>query len=392
VSNELTVVAAQDRMAVMPVMDIETAVARYNAMKQFVSGVMERDRDYGVIPGTGNKPVLLKPGAEKLTTFFGLSVRFRVVDKTEDWTGADHDGEPFFYYWFTCQLCKGEHVIAEADGSCNSREAKYRYRKGERTCPQCGAAAIIKGRAEYGGGWLCYGKKGGCGAKFRDGDKGIEDQETGRVPNPDIADQVNTIQKMAQKRALIAATLLGVNASDFFTQDLEDFVDAPYHVVEPEPARPAPHPNGPPPTTPTYVKNERGVPMMPTEETEQAAPTGWETWSDRAHAAFWAKANELGLSKNVVHAGFDVESMKEFTGTMDDAKVILLALDYAVNKTDIGVAGLNAAISDILGGRVTGVVMQEGATFADVKDAVDQWIEGEIAKGATIQRQEGLPL
>ena len=157
-------------------------------------------------------------------------------------------------------------------------------------------------------------------------------------------------------------------------------------------ARPAPHPNGPAPTTPTYTKNERGVPMMPTEETEQAAPTGWETWSDRAHAAFWAKANELGLSKNVVHAGFDVESMKEFTGTMDDAKVILLALDYAVNKTDIGVAGLNAAISDILGGRVTGVVMQEGATFADVKDAVDQWIEGEIAKGATIQRQEGLPL
>lgn len=386
-ANELTVVADQNRMAVMPIMDIGTAVARYNAMKQFVSGVMEKDRDYGVIPGTGTKPVLLKPGAEKLTTFFGLSVRFRVVDKTEDWTGRDHDGEPFFYYWFTCQLCKGETVIAEADGSCNSREAKYRYRKGERTCPQCGAAAIIKGKDQYGGGWLCFGKKGGCGAKFKDGDRAIEGQETGRVPNPDIADQVNTIQKMAQKRALIAATLLGVNASDFFTQDLEDFVDAPYHVIdaEPEPlqrdVRPA--------DERTYVKNGHGTPMMPTAED---APTGWATWSERAQKAFWAKANELGLGREVVHAGFDVESMKEFTGTMDDAKVILMAIDYAVNKTDIGVAGLNAAISDILGGRVTGVVMQEGATFADVKDAVDQWIEGEIAKGATIQRQEGLPL
>lgn len=247
-SNELTLVEQQSRGAVMPIMDIETAVARYNEMKRFVHGVMENKRDYGVIPGTGNKPVLLKPGAEKLTTFFGLSVRFRVVEKTEDWTGAEHGGEPFFYYWFTCQLTKGDYPIAEADGSCNSREANYRYRKAERVCPKCGQGAIIKGREEYGGGWLCYAKKGGCGAKFKDGDAAIEGQETGRVLNPDIADQVNTIQKMGQKRALIAATLLGVNASDFFTQDLEDFVDAPYRVVaeeepsKPEPARPESRP------------------------------------------------------------------------------------------------------------------------------------------------------
>jgi hypothetical protein len=33
-------------------------------------------------------------------------------------------------------------------------------------CPNCGKDAIIKGREEYGGGWLCYKKNGGCGAKF----------------------------------------------------------------------------------------------------------------------------------------------------------------------------------------------------------------------------------
>jgi hypothetical protein len=43
-----------------------------------------------------------------------------------------------------------------------------------------------------------------------------------RVPNPDAADVVNTIQKMAQQRALIAATLIAVSASEFFTQDVED--------------------------------------------------------------------------------------------------------------------------------------------------------------------------
>jgi len=50
---------------------------------------------------------------------------------------------------------------------------------------------------------------------------------TGRVPNPDTADVVNTIQKMAQKRALVPATLLATSGSEFFTQDLEDAPEPP---------------------------------------------------------------------------------------------------------------------------------------------------------------------
>ena len=38
------------------------------------------------------------------------------------------------------------------------------------TCPLCRADAIIKGRAEYGGGWYCFPRKGGCGEKFTDAD------------------------------------------------------------------------------------------------------------------------------------------------------------------------------------------------------------------------------
>ena len=33
-------------------------------------------------------------------------------------------------------------------------------------CPVCGKDAIIQGKPEYGGGWVCFSKKGGCGAKF----------------------------------------------------------------------------------------------------------------------------------------------------------------------------------------------------------------------------------
>ena len=33
-------------------------------------------------------------------------------------------------------------------------------------CPKCGCLTIIEGKPEYGGGWLCWKNKGGCGAKF----------------------------------------------------------------------------------------------------------------------------------------------------------------------------------------------------------------------------------
>lgn len=212
---------AVERARFMPAMSIESAVERYNAVTEFVSRVLRKDVDYGVIPGT-EKRTLLKPGAEKLTTFFGLSTRFELLERIEDWTGERHGGEPFFYYLYRCRLLRGDVLIAEGDASCNSREAKYRWREAQRACPACGQAAIIKGKEEFGGGWLCWKKKGGCGAKYPDGDQSIETQQVGRVFNPDIADQVNTIQKMAQKRSLVGAVLLAVNASEFFTQDVED--------------------------------------------------------------------------------------------------------------------------------------------------------------------------
>ncbi len=211
-----------ERSRFMPALTIESAVERYQQVTEFVSRVLREDVDYGVIPGT-EKRTLLKPGAEKLTTFFGLSTRFRLLERIEDWTGDEHGGEPFFYYLYRCQLLRGDLAIAEADASCNSRETKYRWREAQRACPACGQAAIIKGRAEYGGGWVCFRKRGGCGAKYADGDESIESQQTGRVFNPDICDQVNTIQKMAQKRSLVGAVLIAVNASEFFTQDVEDF-------------------------------------------------------------------------------------------------------------------------------------------------------------------------
>jgi hypothetical protein len=223
-----------------PVVNVQTALTRYQDMKDFIDKVLNKDVDYGSIPGTSNKAVLLKPGAEKLAAFFGLTVTYDIIEKVADWTGKDHGGEPFFYFFYKCILLRNGTVAGQGEGSCNSWETKYRYRKAERTCPECGAEAIIKGKSEYGGGWICFAKKGGCGAKFKDGDPAIESQHTGRVANPDVADIVNTIQKMAQKRALVAAVLNATNASDWFTQDVEDYIDGSFTETAPAPAKPAP--------------------------------------------------------------------------------------------------------------------------------------------------------
>lgn len=224
---------------VAPVISIQQAIERHQQLAKYVSSVMIEGHDYGVTPGT-TKPSLKKPGAEKLTTFFGLTKRLFIVEKIEDWTGEQHNGEPFFYYLYRCALYRGDMLIAEADGSCNSRGTKYRWREMQRSCPQCHAVAIIRGKEEFGGGWVCFAKKGGCGAKFDIDDVAITSQQVGRVANPDIADQVNTIQKMAAKRALVAATLLAVNASEFFTQDVEDFTQERAEVAPPAATNGAP--------------------------------------------------------------------------------------------------------------------------------------------------------
>ena len=204
--------------AAMPALTIEQALARRDQQREFIGRVLIKDQDYGEIPGT-KKDTLLKPGAEKLLMFFGLRPRFEAIQTVEDWTGKDFGGEPFFYYHQKCVVYRDGETMAEGDGSCNSRESKYRYRKGERLCPKCQQPNVRKSKDS---GWYCWTRTGGCGATFKAGDVTIEGQQTGRVLNSDVADLTNTILKMAQKRALVAATLIGVNASEYFTQDVED--------------------------------------------------------------------------------------------------------------------------------------------------------------------------
>lgn len=209
-----------------PVMSIEETIERHRLLHRYVTEIMVEGTDYGAITGSDRK-TLLKPGAEKLCAFFGYSPVYETVEKVEDWLGDDHRGEPLFYYEYKCTLLKDGNPVGQGGGSASTWESKYRYRSSGRTCPECQASSTIaKSKAEWGGGWYCHSKRGGCGAKFKAGDPRIEGQKIGRVSNPDFADVINTVQKMGMKRAYVAATLSATGASQYFTQDLEDLPQA----------------------------------------------------------------------------------------------------------------------------------------------------------------------
>ena len=196
-------------------LDVEDVIAQVRKIQAVMQQVMKSGEHYGVIPGTGTKPVLLKPGAEKLLLTFRFDPQY---ESTEVYDGK---------HLTVKSRCTLYHItsgqrMGSGEGSCSTKESKYAYRQGLRLCPKCGKDAIIKGKKEWGGGWLCFAKKGGCGEKWKDGDPAIEGQSTERVANEDLPDQYNTVLKMANKRSLVAAVLNVTAASDIFTQDLED--------------------------------------------------------------------------------------------------------------------------------------------------------------------------
>lgn len=225
---------------------VDDALHMIAEKRRFFAEAMDEGVHYGVIPGC-EKPSLWKPGAELLLSSMGLQSQCSNEEPPiVDVMGTDHGGEPFIRYSRMCQVFRNGVMLAQAGGSCNSWEPKYRWRNEQRKCPACGRTSIIKakdfentGRDQ---GWVCWkkgdkDKKESCGAKFPPGDRSIEGQTVGKIPNPDVMDMDNTIKKMADKRAFIAATLLATGCSDIFTQDVEDFgADG---NTEPEPPPPA---------------------------------------------------------------------------------------------------------------------------------------------------------
>ncbi len=196
-------------------------------VQQVMQEVMVKDTHYGKIPGCGDKPALLKPGAEKLCVLFRLAAvpNVEIVDLG--------DGHREYRVRTEIRQIGTDHLWGVGVGSCSTKESKYRWRADDKF-------EVVDGpiprdakdrKAEY--------RKQGFGMRKVDGDwKWVKfSGDGGRVENPDIADTFNTVLKMAKKRSLVDAVLTATAASDLFTQDIEELVEADARLT---PARPEP--------------------------------------------------------------------------------------------------------------------------------------------------------
>lgn len=191
-------------------------LAGLNAIRGVMKDCMVEKQDYGKVPGCGDKPGLFQPGAQKLSMMFQLNpeVREEVITDYPNF----HRG-----YRLIVRVTNGLK-FADGVGECSTMESRYRYRNASPKCPSCGKETVIKGKAEYGGGWVCYGKKGGCGSKWADGTEQAKTFESdgGKTENENPADCWNTVRKMAFKRAFVHAIINATNTSELWSQDLED--------------------------------------------------------------------------------------------------------------------------------------------------------------------------
>lgn len=165
------------------------------AVQEVMRSLMKPEVHYGRIPGAGDKPVLLKPGAEM------LCMTFRIAD---EYATEDLSREGVIRYRV---VCVGRHqtsgtVLGQGMGECSSDEEKYRWRKV--VCQEeWDATPATMRRKKF--------SRGKAGSHYT-----IDQVRT------EPADIANTVLKMAAKRAKIAMVLNVTAASDMFSQDLED--------------------------------------------------------------------------------------------------------------------------------------------------------------------------
>lgn len=152
--------------------------------KNLIQGI---DNDYSVVPGT-KKKALLKPGAEKLMKLFGLGVVFTMTEKELD----RYENFAMFTYRADIIHLKSGRVIASCEGTANSWEKKWKTR------------SIYENRVKV-----------------------------GEEATP-VCDILNTLRKMAQKRAMVGGVIIATAASDYFTQDEDEIENQQAQKKEPQ--------------------------------------------------------------------------------------------------------------------------------------------------------------
>ena len=191
------IVKSEEKGMVASARSADNILAQKKVVADVMAKVMKDGIHYGKIPGCGDKPALLKPGIEALTSTF----RIALTHKTEDLS----DGDSVRYrVTSTAIYSPTGQVLGDALGECSSDERKYKWR-----APVCAEefeeAAPDRKREFWKKGW----------------NRGPATKE--KQIRTDHADIANTVLKMATKRADAGAVLLALGVSDIFAQDIEEW-------------------------------------------------------------------------------------------------------------------------------------------------------------------------
>ena len=196
----------------MPVATPPQLMQAHAATVEFIKSVLKEGTDYGVIPGTGDKPALLKAGAERLTAGYGLRPEYDDPIESE----CDHDRENAYTLtkWVKRDKPKNRDVEYDMKADGRGRNKKFGSNWVWQECEiEEGVSRglyryVIRCRLFLGDREVGQGV-GSCSS-----------METKYIRSP--RDSENTILKMAKKRAYVDAVLTTLGLSDRFTQDVED--------------------------------------------------------------------------------------------------------------------------------------------------------------------------
>ena len=180
-------------------------------IQEVMAAVMKDGEHYGKIPGCGDKPTLLKPGAEILNLTFRMAPRFKVDER--ELAGGHRE----FYIECGLYSINSGAFLGMGVGFATTMESKYRYRN--IADYELTGEDIPKDSKERKKDY----RKQGFGMKKVEGVwEWVKYTDAEKVENPDPADTYNTVLKMGKKRAMVDAVLTVTAASDMFTQDIEE--------------------------------------------------------------------------------------------------------------------------------------------------------------------------
>ena len=147
--------------------NIEAAIPN---IEDIISKELVPNVDYAKIPGCGQKPALLKAGAERLAAIFHLRTCSEVINRIEQ-----YDKLFVLYEVKTTVYDAANNIIAVGIGSANTKEPKY--------------------------------------------------------ARQNFATTLNTVLKIARKRSYVDAILSATGSSRVFTQDIEDIASGTVDLV-----------------------------------------------------------------------------------------------------------------------------------------------------------------